>query len=268
MKKHNKVHFFTLLSFLSFLLGFALRYQGVIKDSVTLLFSVLILFIIGVVFLRKYKKRLPIPELSGLFLVFISLFVDKTLYFPTVVYGILNPATFAIFGFLCIRIYDVKLEYEFKSVKKIFIILGVSLLFAYFFLLLNEPFPTFIKDSFVVLFIYTFFVSLGEELVFRGTSYPLTKRLFSEETAVHVQAIIFTIIHLLSVSTLYLFYELNGGSLILRNPGINILIYGMALYGFSVIAARYAKGKKETNISYPIYFHWLVNFFNLAMLML
>ena len=130
---------------------------------------------LGIFFLQRYKHTIPMAEVSGLILLYVSLFIDKSAFLPDIILGILQPTLFAVLGFICISLYDIKLEYNFKKIKKMAVILGVSLLFAYLFLLMNEPFPSFVQNSFFILLVYTFFVSLGEEIVFRGASYSLVK---------------------------------------------------------------------------------------------
>ncbi len=259
--------YYSLFAFILFLLAFSLRYQGVLQDTLFSLILVVVMFGVATLFLKFSKKKFSLVHLISLFVVYLASFVDKSAVLNDVVYGLAQPILFALFGYLLIKIFDIKLEYSFGKFKKLAIILGVSLLFAYLFLLLNEPFPSFVTGSFLLLLVYTFFVSLGEELVFRGVSFSLIKKVFSSETAVHLQAVLFTVIHLLSIGTLYLFYQIMGGSLIIKSPIVNVIVYAVALYGFAIIAARYAKGKKNTNIMYPIYFHWLVNFLNLLALM-
>lgn len=269
-KLNNAVfaNYFPLFSLLLFLLAFSLPYQGILGTGLFSLLSIMVLFSISTFLISKFKKIFPVMDLGLLLLVFIFSFIDKSLLLSSTMYGLIQPLMFAVFGFLLLRIYEIKLDFKFNNFKKIAIILGISLLFAYLFLLLNEPFPAFIKGQLAILILYTLFVSLGEELVFRGVSFSLVKRVFSPEKSIHVQALIFTVIHLLSIVTLYNFYELKGSLLLSGSFAfVNVLIYAVALYGFAVVAARYATSNKNTNIVYPVYFHWLVNFLNLVVLL-
>ncbi|MCA9478271.1 MAG: CPBP family intramembrane metalloprotease [Nanoarchaeota archaeon] len=260
-----KEKYFSLASLFLFLLSFALRYQGVLSDTLSSLLIVVVLFA-GAVFLLKHAKKSPsLSDIISLGVVYLLSFVDKSAVLNQTLYGLVQPLLFALVGFFLLRIFDISLEYKGRDIKKIAIIVGVSLLFAYLFLLLNEPFPGFIRGSLFLLIIYTFFVSLGEELVFRGVSFSLIRNAFSLEQAMHVQAGLFTFIHLVSIGTLYQFYK-GAGSLLLESAGLNVFIYAVALYGFAIIAARQAIGEKKTNILYPVLFHWLVNFFNLLVL--
>lgn len=159
-----------------------------------------------------------------------------------------------ILAFGTVKYFGISLSSRLPSLKQFMVIIGATILFALGFFIVGEPAPN--LTSIFLIVIFTLFVALAEELLFRIVLLYVGVKAFSKRFAFHLQAIFFSLIHIVGLRSLLDSFQTN----ILGLPaGINLLLYVGLLYGFSLVAARFAYTRSKLFIAAPVLFHFLVN---------
>ncbi|MEM3126949.1 MAG: CPBP family glutamic-type intramembrane protease [Candidatus Woesearchaeota archaeon] len=168
-----------------------------------------------------------------------------------------------IFAFTATAMYFFGFRYYFKLKEKpvIYAIL-LGIIFGVIFYLIKEPKPILFDTSLMTLIIYTLFIAFAEESLFRLIVLRLAERALSFKSAVVMQAIVFSGVHLVGLKSLLEHY---GTNVIFFDNVVSLIIYAVLLFIFAVIAALFVKKKEEKgNILYAIIFHWITNLVSIA----
>ena len=177
--------------------------------------------------------------------------------------GIMNfvqPLIILALAYGSMKFFGLKFSLKNFKYKKLVLVIFASLFFGILFYFLNEPVPGLFSAAIPVLLLYTLFVSLGEEFMFRFVVFRLAEKAFSYKKALHLQAIVFSLIHLVGIAYIFEHYSIQG-SFFMGNPFLNIFVYFIALYLFSLVAGSFVgKSKKFSyTLIYAIVLHWVTN---------
>ena len=180
------------------------------------------------------------------------------------IFNFIQPIIISILAINLFHIFSKKISLKRQRIKRILRTLVFSIVFGVLFFALGEPIPELFSMNFGVILLFTFFVSFGEEILFRGIIYSFAVRSFSKKTALHLQALVFSIIHFTGLMYLFNHFSSNGSMVLVGI--INMILYFLALYWFSIVAAKLTTfDKKRINLTRPILLHWLVNCLSLVL---
>ena len=141
-----------------------------------------------------------------------------------------------VFNFVLLYIFAVHAPFSFTDfrVSALVISLAMSVPFAGIFVLLKEPFPPY--SGFIHAFFDALFVSIAEEVSFRGIVGGIAERAYNARFAAIFQAVFFTFFH----------FKFSAGFLIMY------MIFGLACW--------WVYTWKNKNLLYPILLHLATNF--------
>jgi len=204
--------------------------------------------------------------LSIVIVVFSYLGIGIVLYFLNQGLGLneswlnfITPILLSIIAFYLARFFNFKLELKFLRTTKAIAATFIGLFFGAIFYYLNEPIVTIISTGLFSVLIFTFFIALSEELLFRYSIYRLAKKSFSEIKAQLLQASIFTLFHFLFVKDILMHYDYSYWTIAYL---IAVFVFGYILGMIASLDKKYFKGK----IEYAIIVHWITNFTLYALL--
>lgn len=228
----------------------------------SVLISVLLIFSYSLYKLLGFKEKkddylLALVSIISFyqFLLILQLLV---FYFNIISLGLftfLESLFVVFFAFGVTKFFSQKHVFSWISFKRLIIMFLLSLAFGLVFFVLGEPVPALFSTSILVLLPYTLFIAVGEEVLFRGVIYRLAQKSFKPRNALHIQSLIFALVHFMGLSFLVSFFTKDGSMFAVGI--VNLVLYFVALYFFAFTAAKFIK--KKYNLSLPILFHWLVN---------
>ncbi len=199
--------------------------------------------------------------LAVIFVVFSYLGVGLLAYylevsqgFPDTLLNLITPIIMSGIGILLVKFFKLKTLWREIKLKQSMIAVGIGLLFGGIFYLVNEPIVSVISNHMLEIIIFTFFIALSEEFLFRYIIYRIARKSFSERASQIMQALAFSLLHFLMLKTIINHY---AGAMWM------MMLYFIAVFLFALILGRFVIPKKvsgrKANIWYAIICHWTTN---------
>ncbi len=254
-------------NFFILILPIILMFQTTLNSLKVASVAILLLVIFAVALYKEHAKKerrddylLAVTIAIGSYqsVLIVNLLLLRLSIISQEIFNFVQPIVIGLVALLVTRFFAQKYCRVWPSVKKIVFTLLLGLGFGVVFFALGEPLPFLFSSSFVVLLFFTLFVAFSEELLFRGIIYGLAQQAFSKKLALHLQALVFSIIHFTGL--LFLFNHFTGNGAYVGPGVITMLLYFAGLYFFSLVAAKMVKcDARKLNLIRPILFHWVVN---------
>ena len=177
--------------------------------------------------------------------------------------GLINfiqPVIVFFLSVLVLLFFKTRVDLKETNPKKITLALIVGIFFGIIFYFVNEPISTLPNQAFTVILVFTLFVSLSEEILFRGVLLRLAQKAFSYTKAIFLQAFVFAGVHFMSFKYILQHYSENK-SIFLSSVPLLMNLYFVLLVVFGIVAGYLAEGTQErkSRIIYPIVMHWVAN---------
>ena len=154
------------------------------------------------------------------------------------------------------KLLGIKLQLGTIKLPKLLLVLLAGFGFSIVFFIANEPVPA--LTTFIGALLFTLLVAVAEELLFRGVVFSLARQAFTNTQALHLQAVFFGLIHVVGIGVLLRHFS-QSTHLLGLGPYAALILYGVCLYLFSLVAGRLALYKNKVILVYAIIFHWAVN---------
>lgn len=269
-KKKNEI-VSKLIIFASLFIPVLILYQGLFYSFPLVSLLVAAGIVGSYVLLSKIHKTIPSHISSGFMTssVVVLLFYSTAYLIPITSEAlrlIFKPLALSFFAYGLARTFEIPMVFRLDRAYNHGLVLLIGFIYGVLFFLLNEPIASTLLTNFFVLLVYTIVIAFGEELLFRGILMTLFIYIVDVRKAVHYQAIAFSIVHMLSFTTLINYYKLYP-TFFGVNVVISLLLYAVALYLFSLTASRFLI-RNRYNLVLPMQFHWLVNLFNITLVIL
>ncbi len=264
LSKQFLVFWTFVLLFVPMFLLFPSSIEAVKVSSIFILVFFLFSFALYHSFSRRDNKYVYVLAITSIFTFFQSILIFQIVVehlhlFSVEVFNFLQFIVVALFAGVLVHLLSQNLLVKKVSFKDFVITLFWSGLFGFLFFFIGESIPQLLSKKFIFLVIFTFFIALGEEILFRGLLYRLAQKLFSKKSALHLQAIVFSLVHFTGLAYLIHYFiqrnSFGGNSVVIGS--VNMLVYFVLLYFFSIVAAKLMR--KTDNVLLPILLHWLVD---------
>lgn len=182
------------------------------------------------------------------------------------VFSFIQPMLLLIACIVALRYFRLHLQISMFTLKLKSIVWSVLLavLFGGLFWIIKEPTVELFSNRMFVFALYTFFVGVAEELLFRFIIFKQAEKALGYRSALYVQALIFAAIHFIYFNFIIDYYS-TVGTILSETPIVSIVIYFAALVGFGIVCGKLTGqriSEKEWiggNVVYAMIVHWLTN---------
>jgi len=196
----------------------------------------------------------------------VGLIAERRFGIDDTVFTFIQPLVLLAACVLALRYFKLNIQLSLFTLKAKTIIWSVllSLFFGGLFWLVKEPTVELFSNRMVVFALYTFFVGVAEELLFRFIVFKQAEKALGYRSALYVQAFIFAAIHFIYFNFIIDYYS-TVGTIMSETPMVSIIIYFAALFFFGIVCGKLTGqriSEKEWvggNVVYAMIVHWLTN---------
>ena len=197
-----------------------------------------------------YILGVNIAIVSYQLLLLLLVFISTNFNVPEGILNFIQPMIIFGITLFAFRFFKLGLNWDAKPQKVIYAVL-VGIIFGASFFYVGESAPVLFDNGILVLLVFTFFVAIAEELLFRNIIFSLAEKAFTKTTALYTQAMVFSLIHF--------------SSSVLDMQWWRLLIYLGLLFLFAVVAGLFIEQdeQKNMNLTYAIIIHLVANLINI-----
>ncbi|RLE39178.1 hypothetical protein DRJ17_01490 [Candidatus Woesearchaeota archaeon] len=185
-------------------------------------------------------------------------------------FNFIVPVVMIVVFFIFMKIFKMTISFAIKyiDVVRFIEVFFIGLAFALLFYIINEPSGFITLPAWPLLILFAALIAFAEELIFRFIILRMAEKAFGYRLGLVVQALIFALIHYISLSLIWKHYMQNGirffGLWIVNGFPILFFVYFVALFMFGLVAGHYVgkstgKAAFRGNIVYAILIHFIAN---------